>query len=65
MTTCAQLMFCKPLKIRRHLKTLFTQFPAVSVTGARQAGKTALVQHVFLEIGYVSLDFPAIAAQAE
>lgn len=47
------------------LKALFTQFPAVAVTGARQAGKTALVQHVFPEIGYVSLDFPAIAAQAE
>ena len=47
------------------LKALFAQFPAVAVTGARQAGKTGLVRHVFPELGYVSLDFPAIAAQAE
>jgi hypothetical protein len=47
------------------LKALFSQFPAVAVTGARQAGKTGLVRHVFPELGYVSLDFPAVAAQAE
>lgn len=47
------------------LKAMFAQFPAVAVTGARQVGKTALVRHVFPELGYVSLDFPAVAAQAE
>ena len=40
-------------------------FPAVAITGARQAGKTALVRHVFPDINYVSMDFPALAAQAE
>jgi predicted AAA+ superfamily ATPase len=47
------------------LKVLFAQFPAVAITGARQAGKTALVQHVFPDVNYVSMDFPALAAQAE
>ena len=47
------------------LRSLFAQFPAVVVTGARQVGKTALVRHVFPETGYVSLDFPSVAAQAE
>lgn len=47
------------------LKSLFAQFPAVVVTGARQVGKTALVRHVFPDIGYLSLDFPAAAAKAE
>jgi uncharacterized protein len=47
------------------LKALFAQFPAVAISGARQVGKTALVRHVFPDINYVSLDFPALAAQAE
>jgi len=47
------------------LKALFEQFPAVVVTGARQVGKTALVQHVFPDLNYVSLDLPAMAVQAE
>lgn len=47
------------------LKSLFSQFPAVVVTGARQVGKTALVRHVFPEIPYLSLDFAATAAKAE
>jgi len=47
------------------LKNLFAQFPAVAVTGARQVGKTTLVQHAFPDINYISLDLPAVAAQAE
>ena len=52
-------------KYNNSLKSLFSQFPAVAVTGARQVGKTALVQNSFPDINYVSLDFPAVAAQAE
>ena len=52
-------------KYENTLKSLFAQFPAVVVTGARQVGKTALVRHVFPETGYVSLDFPTAAAKAE
>jgi hypothetical protein len=41
------------------------QRPALLVTGARQAGKTALVRHVFPQHRYVSLDLPSEAEQAE
>lgn len=39
--------------------------PAVVLTGARQTGKTSLVRRVFPDHGYVSLDLPSAAAQAE
>lgn len=44
---------------------LAAQRPALLVTGARQAGKTALVRHVFPQHRYVSLDLPSEAEQAE
>jgi predicted AAA+ superfamily ATPase len=47
------------------IKDLFNQFPVVVLTGARQVGKTALVQRVFSGLSYVSLDVPALAEQAE
>ena len=47
------------------LRELFSQFPAVVLTGARQVGKTSLVRHLFPEAEYISLDLPAIAAEAE
>jgi uncharacterized protein len=47
------------------LRSLFEQFPSVAVTGARQAGKTALVRRVFPDADYISLDLPALAYQAE
>lgn len=40
-------------------------FPAVVMTGARQAGKTTLLRMAFPEHDYVSLDLPAVANQAE
>ena len=52
-------------KYEKTLKALSEQFPSVVVTGARQVGKTALVQKVFPDYTYVSLDIPAMAAQAE
>ncbi len=52
-------------KCQSTLRSLCEQFPAVVVTGARQAGKTALVQKVFPDHTYVSLDLPSLAAQAE
>jgi predicted AAA+ superfamily ATPase len=52
-------------KYEKTLKALSEQFPAVVVTGARQVGKTALVQKVFPDYTYVTLDIPAVAAQAE
>jgi len=44
---------------------LAAQRPALLVTGARQSGKTALVQRVFPKHRYVSLDLPSEAEQAE
>jgi len=46
--------------IRRDVETLLRrmakQFPAVLVTGARQAGKTSLLRHLLRKASYLSLD---------
>jgi predicted AAA+ superfamily ATPase len=52
-------------KYEKTIKALFSQFPVVVLTGARQVGKTALVQRVFPTFSYVSLDVPALSEQAE
>lgn len=41
------------------------QFPAVLVTGARQAGKTSLLRHLYPQVSYLSLDLPAHAEAAQ
>lgn len=48
-----------------HLERLAKQRPALVVTGARQTGKTSLARHTFPGYGYVTLDLPSEAAQAE
>ncbi|MBI5639896.1 MAG: ATP-binding protein [Nitrospirae bacterium] len=40
------------------------QFPVVFVTGARQVGKTSILDHLFPDLSYVTLDDPARAAEA-
>ncbi len=40
------------------------QFPAVLVTGARQAGKTSILRHLYPQASYLSLDLPANAEAA-
>ncbi len=47
------------------LRQLAENFPAVVVTGARQAGKTTLLRAAFPDHHYVSLDLPTVADQAE
>jgi uncharacterized protein len=49
----------------RKLQALASHFPAVVVTGARQSGKTTLVESTFPELATVSLDLPSLAEQAE
>jgi len=47
------------------IKQLGKQFPVVFVTGARQVGKTSILGHLFPDFAYVTLDDPAMAAEAE
>lgn len=47
------------------LKAALEQFPAVVLTGARQVGKTTLARWLWPEATYVTLDYPALAAQAQ
>lgn len=46
------------------VRRMARQFPAVLVTGARQAGKTSLLRHLFPRTSYLSLDLPANAEAA-
>jgi predicted AAA+ superfamily ATPase len=54
-----------PRAIAPKLIDLARFFPAIVVSGARQSGKTFLVQKTFPRHHYVSLDLPSIAEQAE
>ncbi|MDX2269805.1 MAG: ATP-binding protein [Bryobacter sp.] len=47
------------------LRVAAREYPALVLTGARQAGKTTLLRHLFPEHRFVSLDLPQTAAQAE
>ena len=55
--------------ITRDLETVVSRlaenFPVVVLTGARQTGKTTLLQHLFPGYSYVTLDLPSEAALAE
>lgn len=55
--------------IQRHLesilKPLLQAFPAVLLTGARQVGKSTLLQHIAPDYRYLSLDDPLLLAQAK
>jgi hypothetical protein len=51
-------------RISNTLKSAFAQFPVVVLTGARQAGKTSLVRHLFPNADYVTFDIPREAESA-
>jgi len=51
--------------IEATLRTVVPERPVLLVTGVRQAGKTSLLQRVFPEYGYVSLDLPLVAEEAD
>lgn len=46
------------------LHAMLKQFPAVAVTGPRQAGKSTLLRHVLPDYAYVTLDDPMARQQA-
>lgn len=51
-------------QIESELKSLARGYPAVTIIGPRQPGKTTLVRHAFLEKRYVNLEFSDIRAMA-
>ncbi len=55
--------------ITREIETLLArraaQRPVIVLTGPRQTGKTSLVQRLFPQHEFVSLDLPSEAEQAE
>jgi len=54
-----------PRQIEPHLLRSAGTRPAVVLTGARQSGKTSTLRRLFPAYGFVSLDLPAEAEQAE
>ena len=52
-------------EIMPRLRRLFEQFPFVTVTGPRQAGKTTLCRAAFDDFAYISLDAVDAREQAE
>lgn len=49
---------------KRVLRSVRTR-PVIVLTGARQTGKTSLLRRLFPDLGFVSLDLPSEAEQAE
>jgi predicted AAA+ superfamily ATPase len=54
-----------PRLVEERVRSLAATRPVVVLTGARQTGKTSLAKRLFPAYGYVSLDLPSEAAQAE
>ena len=51
-------------QIQPLLQTLIKQFPAILITGPRQVGKSALLQHISKEHQYITFDDPILLDQA-
>lgn len=53
-----------PRDIVESLNRLRSKFPILAVTGPRQSGKTTLLQHLFPDYQYVTLENPDIRERA-
>ena len=51
--------------IEEHLRRSARTRPALVLTGARQTGKTSTLLRLFPDYGFISLDLPTEAEQAE
>lgn len=54
-----------PRKLPEHIRELCAFFPAISLTGPRQAGKTTLLKQMFPDYKYVSLENPKARMMAQ
>lgn len=54
-----------PRNMQKELKQAAKEYPVVTLTGPRQAGKTTLVRAVFPKKSYVNLEEPDVRALAE
>jgi hypothetical protein len=54
-----------PREVEARLKRSAKTRPVIVLTGARQTGKTSTFLHLFPDYGFVSLDLPTEAEQAE
>ena len=52
-------------KFEIQIKTALSYFPCVTLTGARQTGKTTLLRNLLPDYNYVTLDLPSTAALAD
>ncbi|HLC15053.1 MAG TPA: AAA family ATPase, partial [Thermodesulfovibrionia bacterium] len=52
-------------EISNELQNIVQTFPALVLTGPRQVGKTSLLEHLFPQYTYVSLDVGLNAEAAE
>ena len=51
--------------IRETLRDSMASRPCVMLTGARQTGKSSLLERLFSDYNYVSLDSPLLAQEAK
>jgi hypothetical protein len=54
-----------PRTVEPHLRQLASTRPVVVLAGTRRTGKTSTLRRLFPQHGFVSLDLPSEAAQAE